>query len=106
MVHARAVSAEKRHVFAPISPQSRENALRTVRQELNTPELAVMKLKHDGELSPASIVDPLLGHRYPNEARKARYCSGSSGHSVAQLLPVDELSFRAGIRPITLAAEP
>jgi len=57
-----------------------------VRQELNTPELAIIKLKHDGELSLASVVDPLLGYCYPDEARRARYCSGSSRHFLNQLI--------------------
>ncbi len=50
------------------------------------PELAVIKLKHDGELSLAPVVDPLLGHGYPDEARKARYCSGSSRNFLNQLI--------------------
>ncbi len=86
VVHARVVSAENCHVSAPTSPHSWENALRTVRQELNTPELAIIKLKHDGELSLAPVVDPLLGHCDPDEARKARYCSGSSWHFLNQLI--------------------
>ncbi len=45
-----------------------------------------MKLKHDGELSLASVVDPLLGYCYPDEARRARYCSGSSRHFLNQLI--------------------
>ena len=57
-----------------------------MRQELDTPELAFMKLKHDGELSPAPVVDPSLGHCYPDESRKARYRSGSSRHFFNQLI--------------------
>ncbi len=45
-----------------------------------------MKLKHDGELALAPVVDPLLGHCDPDEARKARYCSGSSRHFFNQLI--------------------
>ena len=41
------------------SPQSRENALRAMRQELDTPDFALIELEQSGEPSLAPVVDPL-----------------------------------------------
>ena len=82
-----------------------------MRQELNTPELAVMKLKHDGELALAPVVDPLLGHGYPDESRKTRYCSGSSRNFLNQLIlrraagSEDVNRWDTGQNNLTLAAQ-
>ncbi len=80
--------SNRRLLYVTLVPSNTgdENDLRAMRQELDTPEFAVMKLKHDGELASAPVVDPLLGHCYPDEARKTRYCSGSSWNFLNQLI--------------------
>ncbi len=49
----------------------------SVRQILDTPKFAIMKLQDGRKPAPASVINPLLGRRKTNETREAAGNPGS-----------------------------